>query len=95
MQELGLGRAAQLAGAVELFLAGERQLLLEPVPIEGRLRPSLFLEDLLDAQLPHVCLLVYEYMRSSRMDTLARHTAAEETEDMENGPLILEEGSAE
>jgi hypothetical protein len=28
------------------------------------------------------------------MDTLARYTAAEETEDMETGPLIPEEGSA-
>ena len=61
----GLGRAQSLARTVEMFLQLERQQLLEP-PAEA----CSVLRDCM--VVPGLCKLVYEYMRSSHLDALAR-----------------------
>ena len=61
----GLGRAESLARTVEMFLQLERQQLLEP--------PSEACSVLRDCVVvPGLWKLVYEYMRSSHLDALAR-----------------------
>jgi hypothetical protein len=61
----GLGRAESLARMVEMFLQLERQQLLEdPTEVPSLIRGCIVVSGL--------CKLVYEYMRSSHLDALAR-----------------------